>query len=405
MTKEELDKAIEEGRKSLNNDLQEKLSKMESEQKEAFKKDISEKMKEVTTKEDLEKRLKEFQTQFDELATEMGKSNLEQNEKKGFFNNLGNAMSDNLEGLKNLKEKRTSDLRIKAPGDINITDFSGDSYSSQVTQSRGLFEAPYSPIWLRNVLPNGTTDGSVIHYPRATGGTGSAGVWDGSGPIDDLPSKPGVGFTFEDVTETVDWIAGITRVKREMLDDVAWLRGFISRQLTVGPRGLFAAENAIILDALQDNSTAYDGDNTIPVEVIYEAAFGQLRDNYYNPTTILMSNRDVVNLIALNKASGSGEYDLPPGTVAVINNQLMLGGVPVIGLPGTALASGEFIVFDRNATEFVTRMNPEVRFFEEDRDNVIKNLITIRAEERAAVLVYDTNAIVSGTFPAPTPEV
>lgn len=209
-------------------------------------------------------------------------------------------------------------------------------------------------------------------------------------------NKPGVNFNFELATATVDWIAGITRVKREMLDDVAWLRSYITRQLTVGRRGLFVAENTLIKSALDSNSTAYDGTNTVPVEMIYDAAFGQLRDNYYNPNVILMNHRDVINLIALNKANGSGEYDLPLGTVAIVGGQLILGGVPVIGVPN--VASGTAYVVDRNATEFISRMSPEIRFFEEDRDNVPKNLITVRAEERVAAIVYDDKAVVKVEF-------
>src|SRR5690606_11221826 len=126
------------------------------------------------------------------------------------------------------------------------------------------------------------------------------------------------------------------------------------------------------------------------------AAFGQLRDGYYSPSTIVMNSRDVVNLIAFNKATGSGEYDLPPGTVVTVNGQLTIGGVPVIGAPN--IPAGEFLVFDRNATEFITRMSPEVRFCEEDRDNVPKNLITVRAEERILPVVYDENAVIHGSF-------
>ena len=140
--------------------------------------------------------------------------------------------------------------------------------------------------------------------------------------------------------------------------------------VAVRPPGYFGRENDLIYNTLTDpaNSTAYDGTHTNPVEIIYEAALGQIRDNYFAATHILMNNRDVVNLIALNKASTAGVYDLPPGLSAVINGQLTIGGIPVVGLP--QIPQGEFVVFDNRATQFVSRMSPEVRFFEEDRDNV-----------------------------------
>ena len=169
--------------------------------------------------------------------------------------------------------------------------------------------------------------------------------------------------------------------------------------MTTGKTGLWVAENTQIYNKLVANSTPYNGDKTVPVEIIYDAAFGQLADNYYFNPTILMNSRDVVSLIALNKATTSGEYNLPPNTVVVVNGQLTIGGAVVVGAPN--VPQGEFLVFDPAATEFISRMSPEVRFFEQDRDNVIKNLITVRAEERILAIVYDETGVVSGSF-APT---
>lgn len=179
-----------------------------------------------------------------------------------------------------------------------------------------------------------------------------------------------------------------------MLDDIAWLRNFIAQQLTVGRRGLFVAENEQILDALDTNSTAYDGSLTLLVEQIYEAAFGQLADKYMNPNLIIMNTRDLATEIILNKASTSGIYNLPPGTIATVDGNLFIGGVRTVGLPSTSVAPGTAYVLDTRQTQFVSRMSPDIRMFEQDRDNVVKNLVTFRAEERIATLVFDTNAVV-----------
>lgn len=351
------------------------------------------------TKDDVEKALKSFQDQLDAALTQVNKSSLKPAEKKNFFSAIN---EDALEDLRSLKEKKTSDFRLKAPGDIDESAFLGDAYATQVTQNLGLYQGPQNVTYLRNLLPNVSTTSAVIHYLRVASRTGGAAIWDGSGPIEDLPAKPTLGFTWDDVTENVDWIAGTVRVKREMLDDVAWMRGFLQRELLVGPNGLLPAENELILTELTDAATAYDGAQTDPVKMIYDAAFGQLADSRHRASYILMNPRDMVNVIFLNNNQqyvDQGGTGLPYGAVGMINGQLTIAGVPVVGIP--EIAAGSFIAFDRNATQFVSRMNPEIRFFEEDRDNVIKNLITVRAEERAAALVFDTNAIVTGTFPEP----
>lgn len=319
---------------------------------------------------------------------------------KGFKSMLFESMqekADGLKGLKNNSSKSVSMMLTKADEDLDPANFTNDAYDIATTdRTRGLYEQPFMPQWYRNLLPQGSTTGGTIQYLKENGDVGAAAVWDGTGAIGDLTAKPGTAPLFDGVTESVIWIAGITRVKREMLDDIAWLQGYLSRRLTTGRTGLWVAENTQIFTKLSTNSVAYDGTKTNPVEIIYDAAFGQLADNYYYNPTILMNSRDVVSLIAFNKASGSGEYDLPPGAINIINGQLTIGGARVIGAPN--VPQNEYMVFDPAATEFVNRMSPEVRFFEEDRDNVPKNLVTVRAEERILPIVYDDNAVIYGTF-------
>lgn len=398
-TKELIEKSVNDGFKDLEGKVDEKLKGFVDKQKESIAGIIEEKG--YTTKEEVETAVKAAKDELESVMLQIKKSAIKtgNGRAKSFKEFLGDAFQENKETLVNLASKKNVDGKIllKADEDMNDSNFGTGALDFATEDKRpGVYEQPFGPLWLRTILPNTTTTGSTIKYLRENGGIGAAGVWDGTGDIETLAAKPGTSSLFELVTEDVLWIAGITRVKREMLDDIAWLMGYLSRQLTVGRRGLWVAENTQIYTSLTTNSVAYDGTKTIPIEMIVDAAFGQLKDNYYNATTILMNHRDVVNLIVLNKAITSGEYDLPPGIVAVVNGQLTVGGVPVIGVPN--IDAGTFMVFDRNATEFVSRMSPEVRFFEQDRDNVPKNLVTVRAEERIATLVYDENAIITGTF-------
>lgn len=285
--------------------------------------------------------------------------------------------------------------------DIDFDSFSTGLYGRLTTDYNflpGVYQTPFAPVWLRNVLTTVPVDSKSVEYVQenltANGEAGTADVWDGDPAIAELEAKPEVGFNFEEATANVVWIAATTRVKREMLEDVGFLSSYIPQQLVFGRRGLLVRENALITSILDANSTPYDDRKSIAVEQIYDAAFGQLRDYYFVPTTILMNHRDVVDLI-LNKASGSGEYDLPPGTVSFTTGQLTIGGIPVLGLP--QVAPGDWYVFDKSQTYFLNRMSAEVRMFEQDRDNVIKNLITFRAEERAGALVLSDAAVIKGS--------
>lgn len=365
-------------------------SKAEKEALEARIKELQE-GKELSVKE-----IKALQGQFDELDIKLQELKKQPKAPQNFKSLLGEALEEKkseFSVLSKTKSKLDTALELKAVGDLNFANFGAGAYDAITTETRpGLYQSPFSPLWLRNVLPNATTNSAAIQYLQENGGEGATAIWvDANTPTD----KPQIDFDWELVTETVDWIAGIVRVHRGMLDDVAWLQGYISQQIIFGRQGLFVAENAKIIAELDANSVAYDGTHTVFVEQLYEAAFGQLRDFYFTPTHILANHRDVVNELMLNKSAGSGVYDLPVGTVLIINGQLTVGGVPVIGVPN--IPQGTFYAIDNTQTQFVSRMSPEVRFFEEDRDNVIKNLITVRAEERVATLVFNENAVIKGT--------
>ena len=79
-----------------------------------------------------------------------------------------------------------------------------------------------------------------------------------------------------------------------------------------------------------------------------------------------------------NKASGSGEYDLPEG-VTFVNGQLYLFGIPVYA--STAITAPDYVVgdFDMGA-QLLTQEGMRIEFFEQDGTNVRENKVTVRIE-------------------------
>ena len=128
------------------------------------------------------------------------------------------------------------------------------------------------------------------------------------------------------------------------------------------------------------------------LEQIIDAAYGQVTEAGHSANAVVLNARDAIG-IYLNKATGSGEYDVPGG-VGFVNGRLTIAGLQVVQVPTAQMASGDFLVGDFNAAQLITRLNPEIRFFEQDEDNVQKNMITIRIEERIALPVYYTDAFV-----------
>lgn len=94
----------------------------------------------------------------------------------------------------------------------------------------------------------------------------------------------------------------------------------------------------------------------------------------------------------MNKATGSGEYDNPNGVVGYVNGQLNIAGLNA--RTTNQMGVGEFLVGNFNHAQLFQRLAPQLRFFEQDQDNVVKNLVTVRIEERIALAILKTTSFV-----------
>jgi len=139
-------------------------------------------------------------------------------------------IKDQMKGMVGKTGTKFNVMLTKAAEDLDDSNFTGNGLEIATTdRSRGLYQQPFMPQWFRNLLPAGSTSKGIIQYLKENGSDGAAAVWDGTGEIAALTAKPGVSPLFEGVTEEVIWIAGIIRIKREMLDDIEWLQGYLAR--------------------------------------------------------------------------------------------------------------------------------------------------------------------------------
>lgn len=310
-------------------------------------------------------------------------------EKTDIHSAIQNAIVEGAEVLKSFNGSAT--LTMKAVTDASWAPGALERQTNVVRTN--LYMSPYSPFYLRNIFPNVSTDGGSITIPQIQSYTGAAAVWargTGSGGAD--VEKPEVTPTYKDVTVTPKWIAGFTTVNRELLMNVSYLQSSIVNTLLYSRVGLFAAENKLITDYLAANAVPYNGSKTIGAEIILDAAFNQLLGNYLVPTHILMNQADYLTFIKFNKASGSGEYDLPNNELKLVNTNGLEVSLQVIPVP--SIPAGTAYVVAANEFEFINRLNPELKVSEEHGTNFTYNKVTFRAEEMAAFIAKDLNAAV-----------
>lgn len=393
MNPEELQTKLDEIRVEHQNAVKE-LQKGALEQSEAAVKAANDKIAEI------EKERGEMESRLAEVEAKMKGINNGGDDKPLSFNDaMAKAVEENAEKLKSFKRGDQFDMALKAAGDMGSGNFSGTTYANITTDYRqAVLPLPTERIWMRDILPSGTTTAGTIWYPRHTGGEGGTTTWQSG-------NKPQIDFDFDSVSDPVRWIAGYVKVPREMLDDVAWLQSFLRANMLLS---LYKTENQQILNGdnvapnlngIIPQATAYDGSYTIGVERIIDAGYGQVNENEGSANVALLHPRDAVAII-LNKASGSGEYDLPPGTIGFVNNRLSIAGMTVVQTK--EITQGTFLVGDNMASQFITRLSPEIRVFEQNEDDAKKNLIMFRIEERAALATYYPTWWVKGSLSATT---
>jgi HK97 family phage major capsid protein len=366
--------------------------------------EIVSKFDNVATKEEAETLKADFYKQVQELQAKLKEINQTRGtiKQKTFNENLAEAIKSNEDAIRGFR-KGSPELRLtlKAVGDMSIANNFPNATPFVQEVQQGLITNPYNRVWLADLLPSATSTANSVIYPKENGGEGAVAFWDKTG------NKAQVDYDLTSQSAFFKWIAGYAVVDREMLDDIVWLTGYLQSKLLIG---LKTAENSLILNGTSDSSTnpvigliasatAYDGEYTALLDMIIDAAYGQIPEktnDFYVPTNVILHPRDIVK-VGLNKASGSGEYDLPIGTVMFSNGRLSVSGLETVGT--TSITKNNFIAFDRNATMFLRRMNPEIRLFE-DSTLAKVNKVMFRIEERVSLAVFNGNAIVKGTATA-----
>lgn len=259
-----------------------------------------------------------------------------------------------------------------------------------------LVTLPERRFTIRDLLTPGETNSNNIEYPVEIAFTNSAAS------VAEGGAKPQSNVTFDLRSAPVRTIAHFMRASRQILDDAAQLRSYIDGRLRYGLA--LVEENQLLngdgtgqnLLGLVPQATAYSAPFTVTGETDIDRirlAILQATQALWPVTSVVLNVLDWAK-VEMNKDS-MGRYIVgdPTGQIAP-----RLWGLPVV--PTVAMTAGNFLVGAfRMGAQIFDRMQVEVLLSTEDQDNFIKNLITIRGEERLALAVYRPTAFITGALP------
>lgn len=264
----------------------------------------------------------------------------------------------------------------------------------------GIVGGAFRQLRIKDIIPGGMASGNTIHYTRELTFTNNAAETAEAG------QKPESVLTFEGVDSPVRTIAHTIKVSKQVLDDAPALQSYIDRRMRYGVEirlenqivngngtspnlsGILASGNFTSLTAATADN-AFDFANRAKYKVI---------ESDYMADYFLINPADWGALERI-KATG-GEYVGNYNAVGYLNNGLVptLWGLPVIA--SNTVPSGTLIALSSDATMFWDRQQTTVEIFNQNEDDVEKNLLTVRGECRGAFSVFRPAAIVSGTLPS-----
>ncbi|HHG5536369.1 TPA: phage major capsid protein [Pseudomonas aeruginosa] len=279
-----------------------------------------------------------------------------------------------------------------------ITSLTGSAGDLIQPQRVGMVLPTQQRLFVHDLLAWGRTTSNSIEYVRETGFTNNAA------PVSENPQnpKPESDITFELDTDPVATIAHWVRASRQVLSDAPMLASYIDGRLRYGLKLkeemqlLKGSGVGLNLNGLYTQASIYANPGVV---VQAETAIDRLRLALlqvtlaeYDADGIVLSPVDWA-AIELTKDKNNNYVFATPTGLAVPG----LWGRPVVA--SKSMDIGDFLTgsFQQGA-EGWDREDVSVTVSTEDRDNLVKNMVTILCEERVGLSVFRPEAFVKGDF-------
>lgn len=330
---------------------------------------------------------------------------IEQPEVKTFDQRLKEAVEEKSDDVAKFARGEIKSLPLdikpmeqKAVGTVTVANVTGST--NWGAQSRaGIIMNPNRKTHVRSLLPVTPAGPGTDYYFMKENGAGEGAP----APVAENALKPQFDIDLVESSVKFETVAGWMLMTRKAMNNIPGLLGFLQRRL---PEKLMDVEDSQIL---YGNGTSPNikgiltagnfvagsaaGATALVEKIINDISL--LEDTHEREANGIVLRPADYYTILKNKASGSGEYDLPDG-VAFVNGVLYILGIPVAKT--TALTANDYVVGDFvNGAELLVQEGMRIEFAYEDSDNFRKNLVTVRIEETIALPVYGNNYFVKGS--------
>lgn len=382
LQKKEGDKAIEGVSTEMKN-LNEEAKKIIKDLEKKHDDKIAE-MTEQMTKDG--KTLKEMSEAIDGFKKRQGRMSAGGGtEEKTAVDLITEIITEHHEEIKLIKKDQKLSFETKA-GNITIGNIATTGTAVNIPYSA----APFGPVIrptrkvnIRDMVPvvNSST-GTFVYYRQVLPltPTGSFAFQSGQGNL-----KAVLDYGLQQVIVSCDYLAGTARIAKQMLQDLPYMQSFVSGQLLEDYR---RTESAAFIPTLVAGATAFSPATTVTATMVIET-IANLMGGDYEPNGIVASSVTWAKIMNTKP----NDYSLPGGGAALTIDSN--GIIRFLGLPFLVqnnMVSTDVVVGDFTKAIIIQAEGLSVGFFDQDQDNVVRNLITARVEARVAFAVLQGSA-------------
>jgi HK97 family phage major capsid protein len=343
-------------------------------------------------------------TTANELADRIGKLEAKASRSvdlSGERKSLGRAFSESNE-YKALRAGSTKSARMDVKAITNVMPPSNDAPLVAADRLPGMITPPTRRLTIRDLLASGVTSSNLVEFAKENVFTDNAGPQVGASPTVQAENvtKPESDITFTLASVPVVTLSHFILASRQVLDDSPMLESYINTRLLYGLK--LEEETQLLngsgafgnISGLNTNRTAYNrhvaGDTKIDT---LRRAITQLQLSEFQAEAIII-NPAQWEQIELQK-DDEKNYVFASVIQAVGPT---LWGLPVVAT--NSMPNNQFLVANLSqAAQVWDRMQATVELSREDDTNFRKNMVTILAEERIALAVYRSSALIGGNFP------
>lgn len=205
-------------------------------------------------------------------------------------------------------------------------------------------------------------------------------------------AKSQVDYSLTEVTIITDYLAAYVRFAKQMAMDLPFLQTFVAAELVEDYK---RSESGLFIPTLTAAATG-STTTTAGAGLLAEAYIdwiANLMANDYDPSAIVTTAANW-GIVLKTKPSN---YSIPGGVQIDPDGAVRFVGIPMI--PQNNMPAGKTLIGDFSKAAIIQSEGLSVQFFEQDQDNVIKNLITARCEARVGFAIMRLDAFVYGTNP------